>query len=75
MIDFKKEIAKQIAKATNLDEAELINYVEIPPNSDLGDYAFPCFKLAKELKKAPAIIAEQIKEKIVGAHDCARVQS
>ncbi|MCL2382700.1 MAG: arginine--tRNA ligase [Oscillospiraceae bacterium] len=61
MINFKQEIAKQIALVTNLNENELVNYVEIPPDSNMGDYAFPCFKLAKELKKAPPIIADEIK--------------
>ena len=65
MINIKEEIANSIAKTVNLDERELVNYIEIPPNSDLGDYAFPCFKLAKELKKAPPMIANEIKEKIV----------
>lgn len=64
MINFKNEIAKAIAKVTNLDANELENYIEIPPNSDLGDYAFPCFKLAKDLRKAPPIIANDIKENI-----------
>ena len=64
MIDFKQEIAKVIAKTTNLNEKELENYIEIPPNSDLGDYAFPCFKLAKDLRKAPPMIANDIKENI-----------
>ena len=64
MINFKKEIAKAIADVTKLEEDELENYIEIPPNSDLGDYAFPCFKLAKELKKAPQMIANDIKENI-----------
>ena len=64
MIDFKKEISNAIAKVTNLDEKELENYLEVPPNSDLGDYAFPCFKLAKELRKAPPMIANDIKENI-----------
>ncbi len=64
MINFKKEIAKAIADVTKLEEDELENYIEIPPNSDLGDYAFPCFKLAKELKKAPPMIANDIKENI-----------
>ena len=63
MIDFK-EIAKEIAEVTNLDSKELENYIEIPPNSDLGDYAFPCFKLAKSLRKAPPVIASEIKEAI-----------
>ena len=64
MINFKKEIANAIAKVTNLNAEELENYIEIPPNSDLGDYAFPCFKLAKDLKKAPPMIANDIKENI-----------
>lgn len=64
MINFKEEIASKIAKVTNLDEKELENYIEIPPNSDLGDYAFPCFKLAKDLRKAPSIIANEIKANI-----------
>jgi len=64
MIDFKMEIAKAISKITNIEEKELASYIEIPPNSDLGDYAFPCFKLAKALRKAPPAIAQEIKEKI-----------
>ncbi len=64
MVDFKKEIAFEIAKATKLDKKELESYIEIPPNSEYGDYAFPCFKLAKDLKKAPPMIANDIKENI-----------
>ena len=64
MVNFKQEIAKEIAEVTNLDSKELENYIEIPPNSDLGDYAFPCFRLAKELRKAPPVIANDIKENI-----------
>lgn len=64
MINFKEEIAEKIAKATNLNKEELEKYIEIPPNSDLGDYAFPCFKLAKDLRKAPPMIANDIKENI-----------
>ena len=64
MIDFKNEIAKSISKITEIEEFELKNYIEIPPNSEMGDYAFPCFKLAKILKKAPNIIAEELKNNI-----------
>ncbi len=64
MLDFKEEIAKAIAKVTNMEEKQLREYIEIPPNSDLGDYAFPCFKLAKDLRKAPQAIAEDIKANI-----------
>jgi len=64
MIDFKKEIAKLISNITNINLNELEGYIEIPPDDNMGDYAFPCFKLAKELKKAPPIIASELKEKI-----------
>ena len=64
MIDFKQIIAETIAKAVNLNEKELESYIEIPKDVNNGDYAFPCFRLAKELKKAPPMIANDIKEKI-----------
>lgn len=64
MINFKQKIAKAISDVTNLNEEELEKYIEVPPNSDLGDYAFPCFKLAKDLRKAPPMIANDIKENI-----------
>lgn len=65
MLNFKKEIAKFIANAVKLNENELESYIEVPKDSTNGDYAFPCFRLAKELKKSPVIIANDIKEKIV----------
>ena len=65
MLNFKKEIAKFIANAVKLDENELESYIEVPKDSTNGDYAFPCIRLAKELKKSPVIIANDIKEKIV----------
>ena len=61
MIDYRCEIAKKISDVTNISKEELANYIEKPKNSEMGDYACPCFKLAKELKKAPAIIAEELK--------------
>lgn len=64
MINFKKEIAKIISVITNIYVNEIEGYIEIPPDSNMGDYAFPCFRLAKELKKAPPVIASEIKEKI-----------
>ena len=64
MINFKQEIAKSIAKVTNINEKELETYIEVPKDTNNGDYAFPCFRLAKELRKAPPAIASEIKEKI-----------
>lgn len=63
MIDFKKIIADKINKVVELEEG-LEKYIETPPNKELGDFAFPCFSLAKALRKSPMIIASEIKEKI-----------
>ena len=64
MINFKTEIAKMIANTIKVDKEELEEYIEKPKAASNGDYAFPCFRLAKTLKKAPQQIAEEIKEKI-----------
>lgn len=64
MTNFKTIIAQAISKVTNLDEKELESYIEVPKDTANGDYAFPCFRLAKELKKAPPVIANEIKEKL-----------
>lgn len=47
-----------------LERSELENAVEIPPKTDMGDFAFPCFKLAKTFRKAPPVIAKELSEKI-----------
>ena len=64
MLNLKNIIAKAISKASNINEKELEEFIEIPKDTSMGDYAFPCFKLAKELKKAPPAIANDIKEKL-----------
>ena len=64
MINFKNEIAKIISNVIDIDVNELEGYIEVPQDIANGDYAFPCFRLAKELRKAPPVIANEIKEKI-----------
>ena len=64
MIDFKQNISEQISKITNLPQEEIYEYIEVPSDEKMGDFSFPCFKLAKALKKAPQIIAEDLKQKL-----------
>lgn len=64
MVDFKKKIAKKINNAIEIEVEQLFTYIEVPKDASMGDFAFPCFRLAKELKKSPQIIAGEIKEKI-----------
>lgn len=64
MKDFKIQIAEKISEVTGIDVNEIKSYIEIPKDANMGDYAFPCFSLAKSLRKAPPMIASEIKEKI-----------
>lgn len=48
-----------------LEKEEIVSALEIPKKSDMGDFAFPCFKLAKIYRKAPNMIAEELTGKIL----------
>lgn len=64
MINFKDEVKKIIQGFdTGLTEEEISDLIEIPPNSEMGDYAFPVFKLAKTFRKSPILIAEDLAQK------------
>ncbi|MGI6237375.1 MAG: arginine--tRNA ligase [Candidatus Excrementavichristensenella sp.] len=80
-MDFKNSIAVCITGALQeafgqapLTAEEIQQVLEIPPDPSLGDYAFPCFRLAKGLRKAPAVIADGLREAI-NAPFLARVDS
>lgn len=61
MRDFKLELAQVLSKQIpDFTVDEIQEMIEIPSNSKMGDYAFPCFRLAKTLRKAPPIIAKEI---------------
>lgn len=61
----KEKIAELISKnIEGVDASDIIASIEIPPRPDMGDYAFPCFRLAKIMRKAPNMIAADIKEQI-----------
>lgn len=67
MVNFKEEIAKLISEEVpELELAEIAEMVEVPQDNKMGDYAFPCFKLAKVMRKAPPLIAKKIAEGIDG---------
>ena len=74
MKNFKQIIAKQISKTIDINEKELESYIEAPKDSKNGDYAFPCFRLAKELRKAPPAIANEIKEKIEAVEEIEKIE-
>ena len=64
-MDTKRTIAERIQNIVpELDQKQIINLLEVPKNSEMGDLAFPAFSLAKILRKAPQMIATDVAEKI-----------
>lgn len=65
MINYIEEIAKILKEQlTDMELSEIQQMIETPQDSKMGDYAFPCFKLAKVMRKAPPLIAKGIAEKL-----------
>ncbi len=67
MLQIKKQIAEQIYRYilektsdNSMDVAQIIGLLEYPPDTTMGDLAFPCFKLSKLLRKSPVAIAEDM---------------
>ena len=61
--DFRQEAAEVIARHAELDSEAVARMLTVPPKPDMGDFAFPCFTLAKKLRKAPPLIARELAEK------------
>lgn len=74
MADFKKLISEIIkSEIEDLTLEEIAALIEVPPNKEMGDYAFPCFKLAKIFRKAPNAIAEDLAGKIQPTDDINKI--
>lgn len=63
-MDYKKYIADLI-DVDGVSKEELYDLISLPPNTEMGDYALPCFKFAKLLRKSPVAIAEELKNSIM----------
>jgi arginyl-tRNA synthetase len=60
----KSEIVNLLKNELKLSVKEVENLLEVPPSDEMGDYAFPCFILAKKLRKNPMEIAKGLAEKL-----------
>ena len=63
-MDYKKKIAELINSKVHLEVEKIEQLIEIPPKPEMGDYAFPCFQLSKIMRKAPNMIAEELKNQL-----------
>ena len=59
-MDYRKHIAEKLT-ATNIPAEEIEAAIAVPPDNKMGDYALPCFKFAKTMRKSPVAIAEKLK--------------
>ena len=76
MTDFKQLIADSIYdESLGLSSDEIRDMIEIPADESMGDYAFPCFRLAKTLRKAPQMIAADIAVKASGNEAFSKVEN
>ncbi len=76
MLNFKKEAAKILSE--NIEELaldDIYNAIETPPNPDMGDYAFPTFRLAGVYKKSPQIIAQELAEEIAASESFEKIEN
>ena len=63
-MDYKKYIAEKL-QVEGVSAEEIYESIAVPPNTEMGDYALPCFKFAKALRKSPVMIAEMLKNEFV----------
>ncbi|MCI0331256.1 MAG: arginine--tRNA ligase [candidate division Zixibacteria bacterium] len=75
MESFKEEIAKKLALKTGRGWEELVKTIEVPPQPEFGDFAFPCHGLAKVMKKNPAVIAAELAAAITVVDGIKKVQA
>jgi len=64
LLEFKAQICSILSQLTSLPGDEVESLLEIPPEAELGEYAFPCFVLARQMKKAPPEIARELASRI-----------
>lgn len=64
MKKYKSHIAEKISVLAGVEKHDVESYIEIPPSEEMGDLAFPCFTLAKKMKKPPAVIARELESAI-----------
>lgn len=65
MSSYEEQLAKSISDTGLLDKANAISLLTTPQDSSHGDFCLPCFSLAKSLRKAPAIIAQELAKTII----------
>jgi len=65
LVNYKLVLAEKIASLlTGIATQDIVQLMEVPPNPELGDISLPCFRLSKQQKKSPQVIAGELKEQL-----------
>ena len=74
-MNYKNTIAEILTEQTGLDKGIVEHALEVPPSADMGDLAFPCFPLAKVMRKAPPLIAQEMAQSFPAPEFIDRVEA
>jgi len=74
-MDYKKLIADKLSKSIELETSQIEDMLEVPAKAEMGDFALPCFKLSKILRKAPNMISDTLAQQFETDNAVEKVQS
>ncbi|MEX1377659.1 MAG: arginine--tRNA ligase [Eubacteriales bacterium] len=74
-MDYKKLIAGKLSDLIELSNEEIEEMLEIPSKAEMGDFALPCFKLSKTMRKAPPMISDMLAEQLKTDGNIQKIQS
>ncbi|MCH5279251.1 MAG: arginine--tRNA ligase [Christensenellaceae bacterium] len=78
-MDFKDilltALESAVSEASGLTKQQLSDMLETPPNPEMGDFALPCFKLARSMRKAPPAIASELRDRLGDLEGFSRIEA
>ena len=73
-MDYKSYIAEKLS-GFGVPAEEIASAIAVPPEKDMGDFALPCFKFAKTMRKSPVMIANELCQNFVCDEVIAKVEA
>ena len=75
VMEYKQIITEKLSKIIDIDSAEIEDMLEVPAKSEMGDFALPCFKLSKILRKAPNMISDMLADQFESDENFEEIKS
>lgn len=75
-MDFKQKISEIVMNfEEDLSMQDVLDLIEVPPNTEMGDFAIPCFRFAKKYRKSPNMIAQDFVAKLGDINEFEKIES